>query len=233
MNPAAKPSFAPIVRHYEQCLACHGATPQGVDWPDGADLARRFGVMLDVRRPEHAGRRLRLLDVGCGPGLLLDYLAASGREGDVEYLGVDLSESMVQAARERWPDHQFVCTDLITDTAPHLTADYVILNGVLTEKRELPQADMVSLAETLLESCFAHARIGMAFNVMSTHVDWTRDDLFHWPMDDAMGFAARRLSRHVAIRADYGLWEYTVYVYRTPAAQPLTGGNGDSRWWES
>ena len=58
------------------------------------------------------------------------------------------------------------------------------------------------------------ARRGIAFNVMSKHVDWERDDLFHLPFDVLAAFLRAEISRHYQFRADYGLYEYTAYVYR-------------------
>jgi hypothetical protein len=55
---------------------------------------------------------------------------------------------------------------------------------------------------------------GVAFNVMARHVDWMRDDLFHLSLDEMASFACRELSRDFVIRNDYGLYEYTVYVYK-------------------
>jgi len=78
-----------IAQHYELCLKQYGATPRGADWPNGADLAVRFGVMLELLA--EGGERPTLLDLGCGPGLLLDYLAATG--------GVDRSMWRVHAGR--------------------------------------------------------------------------------------------------------------------------------------
>ena len=70
--------------------------------------------------------------------------------------------------------------------------------------------------ERLLPRVFAAARVGMAFNVMSKHVDWERDDLFHVPYDMLAAFLKANVSRHFQFRADYGLYEYTTYVYREP-----------------
>jgi hypothetical protein len=55
----------------------------------------------------------------------------------------------------------------------------------------------------------------LAFNVMSKQVDWERDDLFHLPLDRLLTFLSREVSRHVVIRHDYGLYEYTAYVYQS------------------
>ena len=68
----------------------------------------------------------------------------------------------------------------------------------------------------MIAALHSRARIGLAFNVMTWHVDWQRDDLFHLPCDTLLAFLKAEVSRHVVLRADYGLWEYTTYVYREP-----------------
>ncbi len=209
----ARPLYQRLVEHYETCFEEHGATAKGVDWPDEGDLAARFEVMTGLFRPAPEG--LRLLDLGCGPGLLLDHIAGGPLATRVDYLGIDLSEKMIQSAKSRHPYQHFEARDLLTDPLPEQSVDYVIMNGVLTEKRELTQAEMVAFAREIIAAAYHSARIGIAFNVMSTHVDWTRDDLFHWGCDEVLSFVTNELSRHAVIRADYGLYEYTTYLYRT------------------
>jgi SAM-dependent methyltransferase len=215
---AARPSGSPgeLVRHYEDCFVRHGRTPKGVDWPNADDLATRFEVMLGLLRAAPA--RPQLLDLGCGPGLLLDHLQATGRVGAVHYAGIDLSEPMLASARGHWPSHAFERRDILTEPLATRSFDYVLMNGVLTERRSLSQEQMVAFALDLLAAAFDAARVGIAFNVMSKLVDWERDDLFHWGFDEMSRCVSRRLSRHLLIRADYGLYEYTVYVFRDPHA---------------
>lgn len=202
----------PIVEHYERCFARHGRTPQGVDWPNQPDLEQRFDVMLDVAAG--ASRPATLLDLGCGPGLLVDYLQARGRMDEFHYRGIDLSAPMIASARAAWPGLSFDIRDILADPLPADSVDFVIMNGVLTERRDLSRAAMIDFAEALLAAAFRLARRGIAFNVMSRHVDWERDDLFHWGFDEVAAFARARLSRHLAFRADYGLYEFTTYVFR-------------------
>ncbi len=72
--------WLPLQVHYERCLAEAGATPSGVDWPNARDLEERFAVQLGVLDAvPPAATPPVLLDLGCGPGLLLHYLAATGR----------------------------------------------------------------------------------------------------------------------------------------------------------
>ena len=206
---------AELVGHYEGCFLEHGRTPKGVDWPNAEDLANRFEVMLGVMRPT-AGRA-SFLDLGCGPGLLVDYLERTDRLGKIEYAGIDLSAPMLESARAAWPDLPFERRDILAEPLAERSFDYVILNGVLTERVSVPREEMIAFAADLLEAAFAAARVGIAFNVMSKLVDWEREDLFHWGFDEMAATLGPRLSRHMTIRADYGLREYTTYVYRGPA----------------
>jgi hypothetical protein len=88
------------------------------------------------------------------------------------------------------------------------------MNGVFTEKRGLTFDEMFAYFERTLSAVFAKAEMGVAFNVMSKHVDWERDDLFHLPFDTLARFLIESLTRNFVIRSDYGLYEYTTYVYR-------------------
>src|SRR5205085_1407005 len=125
-------NYLSIVAHYEDCLARHGDTHLGVDWPNREDALKR----------------------------------------------------------------------------------YLVMNGVFTEKRELSFDEMLNYFKRLVARVFAHARIGVAFNVMSKQVDWERDDLFHLPLDTLAHFLTKELSRNFIIRNDYGLYEYTTYIYK-------------------
>ena len=105
---------------------------------------------------------------------------------------------------------------MLADDARLPETDYVVMNGVLTERRGVPFDEMRDYMFRLLERVYSLTRVGLAFNVMSQHVDWQRDDLFHVPYDLLAAFLKARLSRHFMFRTDYGLYEYTTYVYREP-----------------
>jgi len=57
-------------------------------------------------------------------------------------------------------------------------------------------------------------RGGVAFNVMSKDVDWEREDLFHLPLNVLSNFLTKEVTRDFIIRYDYGLYEYTTYLYK-------------------
>lgn len=92
--------------------------------------------------------------------------------------------------------------------------DYIVMAGVFTFKDGLSFDDMFSYFRAVVTRVFAKANRGNAFNVMSKHVDWEREDLFHLPVESLTTFVADALSRKFVVRHDYGLSQYTTYVYR-------------------
>jgi len=203
--------YRKIVEHYESCLDRHGDTFRGVDWTNEEDTFKRHQVMLDVVREKD--KAVDLLDFGCGAGHFYEYLRQNGFS-DINYSGLDISEKFVELSRSKFPQITFYRTDIIKNADELPTFDYITMNGVLTEKRELSFEEMWSYAQNLLTRVFTKCRRGIAFNVMAKAVDWERDDLFHLPMDVLAGFLVKNLSRNFIVRNDYGLYEYTTYVYR-------------------
>jgi SAM-dependent methyltransferase len=204
--------YRQIVAHYEDCLALHGDNHRGVDWPRAEDVDVRYAVMLGLIEPD-APRPVTLLDFGCGAGHLLEYIRRRGFPG-LEYHGLDLSDRFVSLCRRKFPGVPFFVADVLEDRLESFEFDYIAMNGVFTEKRSLAHETMWDYARAVLRRTWPTARRGLAFNVISKHVDWERDDLFHLPCDELIAFLKAELSRHCVVRHDYGLFEYTTYVYR-------------------
>lgn len=213
MEDSHRPNYLKIVSHYEDCLDRYGDTHRGVDWPNQEDALTRYRVMLDLIPAPRATERISLLDFGCGASHLKGYILAN-RLDHIEYAGLDISEKFISLSREKYPDTNYYCVDILKTDIRLPTFDYVVLNGVFTEKRELSRPEMWEYVRRMLLRVFEFTGRGMAFNVMSSHVDWERDDLFHLPMDELAAFLVRDISRDFVIRNDYHLYEYTTYVYR-------------------
>jgi hypothetical protein len=205
-------NYTHIVEHYEKCFFQHGDNHRGVDWPNQADLDTRFRVASEVMKG-NPKKNISLLDFGCGNGLFIDYLDQHQLLRHIGYTGLDLSQVFIACCERKYPHLSFICTDVMK--TPEIGFyDYIILNGVLTEKCSLAFEVMWDYAQKLLVTLFQQCHIGMAFNVMSANVDWKREDLFHVEFDLMATFLQKSLSRNYVFRNDYGLYEYTTYVYR-------------------
>lgn len=201
-------SYSEIYKHYETCLEKHGDCHLGVDWPnqEGADV--RYQVMLDLMFDDGD-----LLDFGCGCSALLDYILRTKRT--VRYHGCDISEKFIKLSRSKHPETAYYLLDLLHEPLPR-DFDYIVCNGVFTEKLSMEQDEMWPFFGDMLQRLWPHVNKGLAFNTMSKNVDWERADLFHVYIPELESFLSKHLSRHYVFRNDYGLYEFTTYVYKAP-----------------
>jgi SAM-dependent methyltransferase len=201
----------------EEDLIKYGDSFRGAGYTKSAqEAAERYALMLGLIR-EH-DKPVSILDLGCGLGHLLDFIESHADYRHLRYVGLDISPKYLEAARARHPQHEFILMDVLDNDEPLPVFDYVVLNGVFNYRGPIERSEMMRYWEQLTMTAYRHCRWGMAFNVMSTLVDWERDDLFHLPFDAMTTFVAKHLSRHFVIRHDYQAYEYTTYVYRRPFA---------------
>jgi cyclopropane fatty-acyl-phospholipid synthase-like methyltransferase len=80
-------------------------------------------VVRDYLKPAVGGR---VMEIGCGPGMIVDYLP------QVQYLGFDLSPEYIEMARKRFPQAQFVCERVSQfSLAEQQSFDAVVAFGVV------------------------------------------------------------------------------------------------------
>jgi SAM-dependent methyltransferase len=203
--------YQEIVAHYEACLEKHGDNHLGVDWPRKEDVIKRHRIMLELVRERE--ERISLLDFGCGAAHLYDYILEQGL-AKIDYSGLDISEKFIAVCKTKHPNAVFFCGDILANDMVLPSVDYIVMNGVFTEKQSMTHEEMTTYYQEMLKKVFPLAKKGLAFNVMSKQVDWERNDLFHLPLDEAASFIIKYFGRHFVVRNDYGLYEYTVYLYR-------------------
>ncbi len=203
-----------IVKHYEDCLDKFGDSHLGVDWPKEEDVDKRYKVMMEIIRfSKQDISNASLLDFGCGASHLLKYINNNDYK-DIVYSGLDVSEKFIALSQQKFPAVKYYCVDILNDIGDLPAFDFIIMNGVFTEKRELSFEEMWEYFCKMILKTFSYAKQGIAFNVMSKAVEWEREYLFHVPADLLIDFLTKNVSRNFIIRNDYGLYEYTTYVYR-------------------
>lgn len=202
--------------HYGRTFSVHGATPEGVDWgPDPADHLLRLDRMLAVLElGNQQDTQPTLLDVGCGYGSLLDLIHQRGLS--LTYTGIDLCPQMVEFAKSKHPHHEWLVGDVLTmDTQRHF--DYLICNGVLTQKLSASIHDMDLFLRVLVSKMFDLCNIGIAFNVMTTHVNFMAPNLYYRNPVELLGWCMSALTPRARLDHAYPMYEYTVYLYRADA----------------
>lgn len=200
-------------RHYADTFDRYGPSSDGVDW--GADAARaalRYDNMLAV-----LGRQPRivpsLLDVGCGYGGLLQH---AGRVGvALNYTGIDVAENMIRWANANETCGRFLHGDVLTYEFDE-SFDYVVCNGILTQKLHTLGLEMDRYAARLVRRMFTLCRQGLAFNLMTTKVNHFANNLYYRNPAELLSWCLSELTPHVRLDHAYPLYEYTLYLYHVP-----------------
>ncbi len=207
-----------IVKHYERCFDKYGDTSKGVDWTQEKQVYIRYKTMLEIINFREKSFQIRdkrsVLDFGCGLSHLYEYIL-NKNINYIEYIGLEISEKFYNKSKEKYPFNKYLLGDLLVDDSFFKSSyDYIVMNGLFTEKRDLSYEDMFSYFSKMITKIYQYSKKGIAFNVMSKQVDWEKDFLFHVPLDDMANFLTKNISRDFIIRNDYGLYEYTVYLYK-------------------
>ena len=193
------------------------AKSQRSDWSSQTDLETRLEVMLDLLEGDPSPH-IDLLDLTCGAGDMLRYIR-SKQTTQIRYHGIDSSEAALNLARAKFPDGVFSQIDLARapeERVAILATDYAVINGLFTVKGPLSDDDMWSLLRHVVIRLWGVARKGIAFNLMSKHVDSERADLFRVSFDELAEFLHPIAGRNIVFRADYGLCEYTCFAFKQP-----------------
>lgn len=203
---------AAFVRHYAAKVREHGPTAAGVDWRVDANAEIAYDKMLAVIRDEDRGRRVSLLDAGCGYGGLLGYARQRGIA--LDYTGVDVTPEMIEHGRRLYPGARFEAADLLDWQAPQPRYDYVVCSGILTLKLAASILDMNDYFGRIVRRMFALAETGIAFNAMSNRVNYMEDKLYYRSPVEVLAFCLAELSSKVRLDHSYPRFEFTTYVYR-------------------
>ncbi len=202
---------ADVADYYSSKLASHGPTPRGVDWNGAEGQTLRFQQLCRlIDRPEP----FSIADVGCGYGALFDELAA--RHEEFRYIGLDISGTMIQAARARLAHEaraQWLCA-----TRPPEPVDYAVASGIFNVRLAYSSAQWESHVEASLDAMHEVSQHGFAFNCLTSYSDaeHMRDDLYYADPCRLFDRCKRRYSRQVALLHDYGLYEFTIIVRKSP-----------------
>src|SRR5712671_3919123 len=189
-------------RHYSEQFSLHGPSSEGVDWgPDEARMFLRYDQMLkvvayrDLVKPS-------LLDVGCGFGGLQRY--AISKNIDLDYTGIDVAENMTDWAVVNVASGHFLHGDIL-DHEFNRQFDYVVCNGILTQKLDIPALQMDQFAAQLIRKMFLLCRVGTAFNVMTTKVNYCSTNLYYRDPAEMLSWCLSEISPHVKLDHSYPL----------------------------
>lgn len=206
-------SKADLVALYQKRLAEHGPGAAAVQYSDRTSHFARFEVLAEIDRDMAS-----VLDVGCGLADFCHFLRARG--STARYHGIDIVPEFVDLAAAALADDPAASVSLADaedDTMPH-GFDYAALSGVFNNRMD----DNWGFMTRTLCQMWAAAGKGIAFNAMSSHVDYRDDGLFYVDPMQVFAFCKEELRGHPVLRHDYVTqpggypFEFAMYVRKAP-----------------
>ncbi|MCO4798662.1 MAG: class I SAM-dependent methyltransferase [Colwelliaceae bacterium] len=199
--------------YYKNLLDQHGDSPLAVQHINSDSQYKRFEILSAIDNNAKS-----IIDLGCGLGDMYQYLQNNKYDGC--YLGLDFLADFIKLANNKFDSSNnknvnFQVCDLSKDDMPS-GYDYILLSGVFNNKMENNKEFMLNT----LKKMFSSANKGIAFNAMSTYVDYQDEQLYYSDPLEVFDYCKRHLSSAVTLKHDYLVksnsipYEYTIYVYK-------------------
>lgn len=193
---------------YTQNIFKYGLDPKTLGWKDTESHHLRFEKLIKVIDLT-TNDALTINDLGAGFGSLFHYLEIHPDIEIEKYYGYELSEEMITLARST-----------ITDTrvnfirSPQITkfADYSFGSGIFNVKFDAKDEEWHDYIQATLLQMASQSRRGIAFNGLSTYVDWQEPHLHYADPLVLFDFCKRKISRFVTLQHDYNLFEWTLSI---------------------
>ncbi|MBS0450427.1 MAG: class I SAM-dependent methyltransferase [Proteobacteria bacterium] len=199
-----------VERYYSAKARQYGATALGVDWNSPMSQRLRFVQLLKV--VDWAQPSLSLHDLGCGYGAMLEHIEDRHAQADIQYVGTDISDTMIRLAQRRWKKASHARFALSGSSPPEV--DYTVASGVFNVCLGHAQLEWERYVTDTLQAMSAASRRGFAVNFMRTEALVVRPDA----RGQLYGVDAARWIEHcrqaldcdVELVANYGLPEFTL-----------------------
>ena len=177
---------------------------EALHFKSGESQVARFIVLAQIANLEQAS----VLDYGCGLGDFGYFLEKMNQNKN--YIGVDISADMVQAAKSKFPALRFknITHDKMLDEIER--PDYCIASGVFNLRQEDEELTLDYLLMNL-RVLFEHSTVGDAFNFTTNN---SGDNTFAIFDPVLILNEAKKLSPKVVLREDYMMGDATIYIYK-------------------
>jgi SAM-dependent methyltransferase len=205
-----------LAEHYSNCLQKHGDSAIGMDWPNELQTNIRHAVMTEIFKYniKEGNEKLKILDFACGTSHYFNYLKDNGFSENIEYTGIDINPDAILIAKDKFPKNNYMCVDVLESVNELTNYDYIIINGLFTQKRSMSEVQMQQFLIGILTVLFPYFSKGLAFNAMSSQVDYRKKEAFHLDLNWITQVLVNKFSRKFIVRHDYELYENTIFIFK-------------------
>ena len=202
-----------IIAHYENLFDRYGYSSNAVQFRDKSSHLARFQLLMKISHDLGS-----VLDLGAGLAHFYTYLREHGFQGS--YLGLEFVQQFVESANNIMKEDEKAEMrhfDISSEELP-TGFNYGFISGVFNNARENAEEFMYDTLKRLWKVC----EKGMAFNVLSTHVEYFDSQLFYVNPEKMFTFLKCELQGHIVMHHDYTTsqdgypYEVTFFVRKEP-----------------
>ncbi|HPF47784.1 MAG TPA: class I SAM-dependent methyltransferase [Emcibacteraceae bacterium] len=192
------------IKIFDDLLSRHGADFKALDWGSKESQLLRFKILSEIDCLNHAS----ILDVGCGLGDLYEWF--QNEKINTHYMGIDITPSLIEAAKNRYPNTMFSTINILNDDGElNEPYNYVFASGIFAKHQKAGEG----YVHAMIQKMYALCDKGLAFNSLSSLSKGLDDDDFGLNPDELLTFC-RSLTPWVVLRQDYHPNDMTIYMYR-------------------
>lgn len=148
-----------------------------------------------------------VLDVGCGLSNYFEYLISKKFTGD--YIGIDVSLEMLEISKLKFPKNLYICGQLEEVKSKVKEVDFIISSQ--TFNRKLHFSDNYEEIENFIKSAVDIARCGVAFDLMTDHVDFFEEKHFYYSPERIFQFCKKEFKK-VNLLHDLEGFEFVIQI---------------------
>ncbi|MBL1198517.1 MAG: class I SAM-dependent methyltransferase [Nostoc sp. GBBB01] len=189
--------------HYQQLVRTKGDSPGSGQWGSIDESLVRYLELIKIADLNGC----RILDIGCSIGYFAEYLQKHNIT--CQYTGIDIVPEAIEIARHKFPDMKFECLD-ITQESLKQTYDYVLVSAVFNNYT--PNSNL--FLQTLIKKAFTLCEKGLAFNFISSYVNFRQETMAYYQPEDVLRFCIEQLSRKVTMIHHYYHCDVCIYIYK-------------------
>ena len=203
-------------KHYESILKKFGDSNRGMDWKNDTDSLLRFKIIEELFEDKLnlKNTKIKLLDFGCGTSNFFEYLKKKNNHKHFNYTGIDINYNSIEISKNKFPSNSYLHKDILNEKVCLDVYDYIIINGLFTQKLSLSFKKMTEFMFNILNKLSNNFSIAMSFNVLSENVDYFNKKNYYPKARQLEEFICKNITRNFVIRHDYGLYEKTFYLYK-------------------
>jgi SAM-dependent methyltransferase len=198
-----------IENYYRELFQKFGDSHETVRYSSKKSQFKRYHTLVKIG--DLTGSKV--LDFGCGVGHFLEFLSTQNLNIE-KYIGIEIVPEMLAFARNKYPSASF----FLPSELNKLSFDYGFVSGTFNDKVKNNR----KFWQDTIARLFSRCEKGIAFNMMSTYVNFQNKDLFYESPEYVFQFVKNNLTPYVTLCHDFETkensvpFEFVIYAYKYP-----------------